>query len=91
MKTDGLNILYLQNGPLLLELLQYQQDPEPARTTGLFDHLAFTVTDIHQEVQRLKSQGITFIFEEPRQVFGNQTIIFLMGPDGERIELVQQD
>ncbi|MEA1961369.1 MAG: VOC family protein [Bacillota bacterium] len=89
-ETESLDIAYLKKGSLVLELLCHKDDPIPSRGTGLFDHLAFSVSDIEQEIARLKALGIAFEFEVPKKVFGNQTIIFFLGPDGERIELVQQ-
>jgi lactoylglutathione lyase len=86
---DKLTLISMQVGGQTIELLQYQQDAVKNRTTGIIDHIAFTVPDIELEVQRLKELNIPLAEPTIRQLPNGKKIIFLLGPDGERIELVQ--
>jgi lactoylglutathione lyase len=52
-------------------------------------HIAFTVSDIEAEVERLKGLGIKMIDQEPRIILDNVKIAFFFGPDGERLEFFQ--
>ncbi|TVY06854.1 VOC family protein [Paenibacillus cremeus] len=56
---------------------------------GKVHHIAFTVSDIEAEVERLKGLGVTMIDEEPREILGGVKIAFFFGPDGERLEYFQ--
>ena len=86
--TPVLKIVFLKAGSLVLELLEYV-NPEPnRRTKGVYDHLAFRVADLPAVVAQMRDQGIDFETAQPRQAFDGHQIIFLSGPDGERIELV---
>jgi len=83
-----LTIIELKTGSLVVELLQYfSSSPEP-RGTGIYDHLAFRVEDIESEMARLRGYGVVFP-EKPRLALNGKKIIFFTGPDGERIELLE--
>lgn len=56
---------------------------------GVVHHIAFTVTDIDAELERLKSLGVRLIDETPRIILGGTRIAFFYGPDGERLEFFQ--
>jgi len=88
--TDNLKIIYLQSGGLTLELLQYIPAPPVQRGAGFFDHLAFTVPNIEAATQQLREQGVRFESEAPRLAPTGHKIIFCAGPDGERIELMEE-
>ena len=81
--------MYLQSGPLTIELLEYLVPPSSLCESGTFDHLAFAVPDIQVAIASLKEQGVEFLSESPRLALNGQKIIFFTGPDGERIELLE--
>lgn len=64
-------------------------------TTGLSDqgivnHLAFSVEDIDETLAHLKAHGVRLLDQTPREILDGVWIAFFFGPDGERLELVQQ-
>ncbi len=85
----NLKIINIQSGSLTIELLEYHPAP-PQRGAGCFDHIAFMVPNIDLAITRLRSEGVRFETEAPRSASNGKTIIFLAGPDGERIELMQE-
>ncbi|MDF2924867.1 MAG: Glyoxalase/bleomycin resistance protein/dioxygenase [Paenibacillaceae bacterium] len=70
-----------------LELIGRGTDGMP--DNGIVHHIAFTVTDIGQEVERLKGLGVRMLDEEPREILDGVQIAFFFGPNGERLELFQ--
>lgn len=87
---DGLTIINLQSGSFTIELLEYTPAPLEKRGAGCFDHIAFVVADIDRAVTQLQNEGIHFETDAPRLASTGKKIIFLAGPDGERIELMQE-
>ena len=87
--NDTLKIIYLQSGNMTIELLEYITPPPASRSAGVYDHLAFTVSDLLAAVVSLKEQGIAFESDNPRLTMNGKKIIFFSGPDGERIELME--
>jgi lactoylglutathione lyase len=73
-----------------LELISRWREDLPAR--GNVDHIAFSVSDIDAEVERLKSLGIEMIDQAAKEVniIGPVKIAFFYGPDGERLELFER-
>lgn len=67
-----------------VELISRGHDELPEK--GKVDHIAFTVSDIESEIERLKGLGVKMIDEEPRTILGGVKIAFFYGPDGERLE-----
>lgn len=57
-----------------------------------FHHIAFSVTDIHSEMARLKAEGFRLLTEHPIDGADNKIICFLHPKDsnGMLIELVQE-
>ena len=57
-----------------------------------FHHIAFSVTDIHSEMTRLKNEGFHLLHEEPIDGADNKIICFLHPKDsnGMLVELVQE-
>ena len=88
--NEQLKIVYLQSGPLTIELLEYLVPPSSLRGAGNFDHLAFAVPDIQVAIASLKEQRVEFLSDSPRLALNGQKIIFFTGPDGERIELLEK-
>ncbi|MGG1677164.1 VOC family protein [Neobacillus sp. NRS-1170] len=50
---------------------------------------AFTVENIEDEINRLKSFGVTFDSEEYFTLSNGTKLIFFKGPEGEKLELFQ--
>jgi lactoylglutathione lyase len=73
-----------------IELISRWSDDLPV--AGNVDHIAFTVSDIEAEVERLKSLGVKMIDEAPRElnISGIVKIAFFYGPDGEKLEFFQR-
>lgn len=57
--------------------------------SGKVHHIAFTVSDIEDEIARLKSHGVQMIHETPQTILDGAKLAFFFGPDGERLELFQ--
>jgi lactoylglutathione lyase len=56
---------------------------------GKVNHIAFTVDNLEEEIQRLKSLNVIFKSEEPTSLENGAKYIFFKGPDGESLELFQ--
>ncbi|PLR75924.1 glyoxalase [Bacillus sp. V3-13] len=56
---------------------------------GKVHHIAFTVDNIEDEIERLQSHEVIFIDEEITTLTNGAKYIFLKGPDGELLELFQ--
>ncbi|WP_409342660.1 VOC family protein [Paenibacillus sp. MBLB4367] len=70
-----------------LELISRGYEGQP--DNGIVHHVAFTVTEIESEVERLKQLGVRMLDETPRVILDGVKIAFFFGPDGERLELFQ--
>jgi len=90
MINDKLKIVNLQHGALTIELLEYLAPSTTSRTAGIYDHLAFAVPDVQLAIDGLRKKGVEFESDVPRLAFNGKKIIFFTGPDGERIELVEE-
>lgn len=88
-ETDQIKIVSLDAGGITLELLQYSNDIIDHRQTGICDHIAFSVQNVDNCVVKLKALQVEFLFDKPKEIF-NKKIIFFLGPDGERIELIEK-
>ena len=55
-------------------------------------HIAFAVTDIKAEVQRLKAEGFVFVSEEPKRGADNKWVVFMhpKSAGGVLVELCQE-
>lgn len=72
-----------------IELISRGHDGIPA--AGKVDHIAFTVTNIDAEVEKLRARGVRLIDEQPRELPAlNARIAFFYGPDGEKLEFFQR-
>lgn len=70
-----------------IELIGNGNDSIPDR--GKVDHIAFTVSDIEAEAERLKKAGVRVLDDQPRAILDGVKIFFFTGPDGEVLELFQ--
>lgn len=88
---------FFQVGETKIELLQAT---DPASAIARFiekkgegiHHIAFDVTDIQEEITRLKTEGFEFINETPKDGADNKSIVFLhpKSTNGVLVELCQE-
>ena len=88
-QDERIRLTFLRAGGQIIELIQYLQPEAMERLVGVVDHIAFKVLDMDDAVQRLQEQQAPLLFAVPR-VVGTKKIIFFSGPDGERLEFVQE-
>ncbi|EJO5347621.1 VOC family protein [Clostridium botulinum] len=81
-------LVFLKNENSVIELVYSKNNIYNSVTNGIIDHVAFTVDDIHEYINKLKKKNINFITKEVIEI-DSKLIIFLQGPEGEKIELVQ--
>ncbi|OGU12515.1 MAG: hypothetical protein A2075_23490 [Geobacteraceae bacterium GWC2_58_44] len=79
---------------LSIELLKFDGDAVGAEGTGRADriglrHLAFAVTDIEAEVQRLQEHGVKFIGPIQTWEKTGKKLVYFHGPDGILLEFAQ--
>lgn len=90
-EDEKLKAAFLSTGKGVLELLQYIGREGAVRETGAIDHIAFGVEDVDKAVDMLKRNNISLLFDSPRIVMGGtKKIMFFLGPDGERLEVIQE-
>lgn len=90
-EDERVKLLFLEAGGQTIELVEYKGVAYEPRRAGTVDHLAFKVTDLEAAMDRLRAHGVTLLFDEPRMVMdGTKRIMFFAGPDGERLEFVQE-
>ena len=91
LKGTRVRVAQLGVGNLRIEVFEYQE-PEPgaldlprACDVGL-RHIAFDVTDVDGEYERLKASGVTFL--SAPQSIGNHGLrsVYLRDPDGNIVE-----
>lgn len=87
---ERIKVRELRAGTQIIELVQYLQGDNEERWSGVVDHIAFKVNDIDAAVRMLRKNEVRLFFETPRTVMGGKKIIFFAGPDGERLEFVQE-
>lgn len=89
-KHGASHLVFMKAGSCVLELIE---KPAIERLpAGQIDHVALTVENIEEIVERLKARRVEFVSEEINYVdwlFAGTKNIFFMGPDGERIELFE--
>lgn len=56
---------------------------------GIVNHLAFTVADIEEEVDRLRKAGVAIDEQWPKTILDGRKIAFFDGPNGEKLELFE--
>lgn len=79
---------------LSIELLKFDAVAPGAENIGLANriglrHLAFAVSDIEAEVQRLREHGVEFIGEVQTWQKTGKKLIYFHGPDGILLEFAQ--
>jgi len=87
--SERFKIAFLLAGKQLIELIQYSMPDKAKRSAGVVDHIAFKVDDMDKALARLQSAGVT-ILEMPKAVLGDKRVMFFQGPDGERLEFIEE-
>jgi lactoylglutathione lyase len=83
-------IAFLTVGTSSLELIE--RGRTGPRATGLVDHVALEVDDLDGLLGRLRERGVRLLDQAPLVVPGlGARILFCLGPDDERIELLEYD
>jgi methylmalonyl-CoA/ethylmalonyl-CoA epimerase len=95
--SEGVKTSFFQVGPNKIELLQATNPESPiakfiAKKGEGIHHIAFVVSDIHQEIKRLKSEGFIVLNETPKKGADNKLVAFLhpKSSNGVLIELCQE-
>ena len=97
VESEGVKTAFYQIGESKIELLQATHDDSPiakfiAKKGQGIHHIAFDVTDIHAEIERLKEEGFELINAVPKSGADNKIIAFLhpKSTDGILVELCQE-
>ena len=95
--SENVKTAFFQVGPNKIELLE-STDPDGViakfigkKGEGLH-HMAFEVTDIYAEMERLKAAGFVLLNEQPKQGADNKLVCFVhpKGTNGVLVELCQE-
>jgi methylmalonyl-CoA/ethylmalonyl-CoA epimerase len=97
VESEGVITSFFQNGPNKIELLAATNPESPIakflekKGEGIH-HVAFDVTDIIAEVDRLKNEGFVVLNEVPKKGADNKLVVFLhpKSTNGVLIELCQE-
>jgi glyoxylase I family protein len=77
-----------------LELMPVRdKGPEPAKVPRFqpgLRHLAFRVSDFHVAYEKLKQDGVEFLFE-PLQAVGGGMVVSFRDPEGNELQIVQRE
>jgi methylmalonyl-CoA/ethylmalonyl-CoA epimerase len=95
--SEGVKTSFFMNGPNKIELLEPTNTESPIakflekKGEGIH-HIAFDVTDIASEIQRLKQEGFVVLNEIPKKGADNKLVAFLhpKSTNGVLIELCQE-
>jgi methylmalonyl-CoA/ethylmalonyl-CoA epimerase len=95
--SEGVKTSFFMNGPNKIELLEATNDDSPIakflekKGEGIH-HIAFDVTDIVAEIDRLKAEGFIVLNEVPKKGADNKWVAFLhpKSTNGLLIELCQE-
>lgn len=98
VESEGVNTSFFKSGPNKIELLEATHPESPIakfiekKGEGIH-HIAFEVTDIVAEVERLKKEGFIVLNENPKKGADNKLIVFLhpKSTNGVLIELCQEN
>lgn len=97
VESEKVNTAFFRIGESKLELLQ-STDPAGVIATYIekkgegMHHIAFDVTDIYAEMERLKNEGFVLLNEKPKNGADNKLVCFLhpKGTNGVLVELCQE-
>ena len=91
--SEGVKTSFFQSGPNKIELLEATNPDSPIakflekKGPGIH-HIAFDVTDIEAEIERLKAEGFLVLNETPKIGADNKRVAFLH-PKGTNAVLVE--
>ena len=88
-QDERIKLVFLKVGGQTIELVQRLQQAAAERHDGVVDHLAFWVSDVAREMERLRSLGVMPLTAQPATLGKSLQNFFFLGPDGERIEFMQ--
>lgn len=96
VESEGVKVAFLKSGDTKIELLQPIKEGAIAtyiekKGQGLH-HLAFSVSNITEEIQQLKDNGISMIHDVPKIGAGGKQVAFMHPKSTQRIliELCQK-
>jgi methylmalonyl-CoA/ethylmalonyl-CoA epimerase len=97
VESEGVITSFFRVGESKIELLQATHDDSPIakfiekRGEGIH-HIAFDVSDIYSEIERLKEKGYRLIHEVPKDGADNKIIAFMhpKSSNGVLVELCQE-
>lgn len=97
VEREGVTTSFFKCGESKIELLEATNPNSPIakfiekKGEGIH-HIAFSVSNIKDEIKRLKSEGFTVINEEPKKGADNKLVVFLhpKSTNGVLIELCQE-
>ncbi|MBS4021323.1 MAG: VOC family protein [Dethiobacter sp.] len=81
-------IQFIKGYGVELELVQSSGDVAPI-PEGIVNHIAFLVDDIEQFMALLKEKNIPLLHHTPQLSLTGRKIAYFLGPDGEKIEVIQ--
>lgn len=95
--SEGVKTSFFQSGPNKIELLEATNPDSPIakfldkKGPGIH-HIAFDVTDIEVEIERLKAEGFVVLNETPKKGADNKRVAFLhpKGTNGVLVELCEE-
>ena len=95
--SEGVRTSFFKSGPNKIELLEATKPESPIakfiekKGEGIH-HIAFAVSDIVAEIERLKNEGFTVLNEIPKKGADNKLVAFLhpKTTNGVLIELCQE-
>ncbi|MFC3886738.1 VOC family protein [Bacillus songklensis] len=88
MSLPEISLVFLGfHGQIIIELIQGYRSDLP--TEGKVHHVAFTVSDLEKEKERLKELNVTFVDEEITTLPNGAKYLFFYGPDGEWVEFFE--
>ena len=97
VESEGVKTSFFKCGESKIELLEATKEDSPIakfiekRGEGIH-HIAFAVTDLNSEVERLKNDGFIVLNEKPKRGADNKWVVFLhpKSTNGVLIELCQE-
>lgn len=89
-KVRELAFLFHPNQPSFeIELIRDIEPTNEYSSKGIVNHLAFTVENIEECMDKLKQEGVVFLTETPNPSIDGGKTIFFYGPNEELLQLVQ--
>ncbi|MDR3560762.1 MAG: VOC family protein [Negativicutes bacterium] len=90
-QDERVKLIFLNSAGQTIELVQHMQgDPSPERPAGRVDHIAFKVDDVFAEMDKMRSAGIQPLTDKPKKLNNGIQNFYILGPDGERLEFMQE-